>query len=192
MHNYYVWSIFSPLNCAIVFRIHPPKCRKNNALYCCFQLRNMLKNPCWKKQLELIWCWKLSNFLIASSNAILISEKWVGDGKLHLNFLWACPFGALILAVLAVFGPSWPLLALWAPSWPYKPLLAFWAPSPCWSPFGLLSPYWPLGPLLVFLASLCIFKSLRSLSYNLDARNHEKFTSFLLLTFWLCRFFGCC
>ena len=67
-------------------------------------------------------------FLIASSNAILISEKWVGDGELHLNFLWACPFGLLILAVLAPLG-------LMGPSWPFEPLL------PCLAPIGLLSLY---------------------------------------------------
>ena len=145
-----------------MFRIHPPKCRKNNALFCCFQLRNMLKNPCWKNQLESIWCWKLSDFLIASSNAILTSETWVVDGKLHLNFLWAypfnlletsCPFWPLILAVLAPnlgrFGPSWP----YGPSWPFEPLLLVRAP------IGFLSPYWPLGPLLFFLALLGFFGS---------------------------------
>ena len=98
----------------------------------------------------------------------------------------SCPFGLLILAVLAPLG-------LMGPSWPYRPLLAFRAPltllGSYWSfeplltvraPLAFFGPSWLFWPFLVFLASLCIVKSLR---YNLDARNHK--TNSLRSYYWL-------
>ena len=156
--------IFPP-NCAIVFRIHPPKRRKNNALFCCFQLRNMLKNPCWKKatriDMMLETLWFFDRELKRDPYIWKVGRGWETGLKLFVGLSFWAPhlgrFGPLILDVLTPLG-------LVGPSWPFES-------------------FYPVGLLLVFWAPIDQQGPSWSLRYNLDVCNHM--TNSLRSYYWL-------